>query len=54
MELILGLATLLEILVIGVLVVALWQDRREASERKQWEKDSGSLTHGEDLNAATR
>jgi len=54
MELILGLATLLEIVVVGVLVYALWQDRREASERQSWEHEMRTLTHGEDLNAMTR
>ena len=53
MELILGVATILEMMVVGVLVLALWQDRKHA-ERKAWEDEMRTLTHGEDLNALTR
>jgi hypothetical protein len=54
MELILALATVLELMVVGVLVLALWQDHRSGSARKQWEDEMRTLTHGEELNALTR
>jgi hypothetical protein len=54
MEVTLGIAVVLEVLVLGVLVVALWQDRRSRTERERWEGEMRGLTHGEDLNAATR
>jgi hypothetical protein len=54
MELILALATVLELMVVGVLVVALWQDHRSGSVRKQWQEDMRTLTQGEELNALTR
>ncbi|HVE49010.1 MAG TPA: hypothetical protein VNG69_05240 [Casimicrobiaceae bacterium] len=54
MELILVLATFLEIFVVGVLVYSLWQDRAASIERKTWQDEVRTLTHGEDLNAMTR
>jgi hypothetical protein len=54
MEFILAGATVLELLVVGVLVYALWQDHRAEIERREWERQNRTLTHGEDLNALTR
>jgi hypothetical protein len=54
MEWILGIAALLELLVVGVFVSALWQDRRTSAQRKDWEREARGLSHGEDLRAATR
>lgn len=54
MEWILALATIVELLVVAVLVVALWQDHRARRHRKQWEEDTRARMHGEDLNAITR
>jgi hypothetical protein len=54
MELILALATIVELMVVGVLVFALWQDRRAKAERTGWQDEVRTLRQGEDLNALTR
>ena len=54
MEWILGIATVLELVVVGVLVVALWQDHVASERRKLWERELQGLTQGEDLTAMTR
>jgi len=54
MELILGLATILEVMVVGVLVMALWQDRRHDVAKRDWEDDRASLARGEDPSAQTQ
>ena len=43
MELILGLATILEVMVVGVLVMALWQDRRHDVAKRDQHLALGNL-----------
>ena len=54
MEWILGIATVLEVIVIGVLVVALWQDHAASEQLKVAERELQGHTAGEELTAMTR
>ena len=54
MEWILGIATVLEVIVIGVLVVALWQDHAASEQRRVSERELRGPTEGEELTAMTR